>query len=57
VIRPIPGAPPRSPIPLKESASIVFVEKGQLQVINGAFVLVDAVGVRTVSLSEGSRRS
>lgn len=46
--RPIPGAPPPSPIPLKDRASIVFVEKGQLDVIDGAFVLVDAVGVRTV---------
>jgi CRISPR-associated protein Cas1 len=45
---PIPGAPPPSPIPLKERASIVFVEKGQLDVIDGAFALVDANGVRTV---------
>jgi CRISPR-associated protein Cas1 len=48
MMRPIPGAPPPSPIPLKERASIVFVEKGQLDVIDGAFVLVDANGVRTV---------
>ena len=45
--RPIPGAPPPRPIPLKDRASIVFVEKGQLDVIDGAFVLVDANGVRT----------
>lgn len=44
----LPGAPPPSPIPLKERASIVFVEKGQLDVLDGAFVLVDANGVRTV---------
>ena len=44
----LPGAPPPRPIPLKERASIVFVEKGQLDVIDGAFVLVDATGVRTV---------
>src|SRR5205814_1641217 len=37
-----------SPIPLKERGSIVFVEKGQLDVLDGAFVLVDANGVRTV---------
>jgi len=43
----MPGAPPPRPIPLKERASIVFVEKGQLDVIDGAFVLVDAAGVRT----------
>ena len=46
--RRLPGAPPPSPIPLKDRASIVFVEKGQLDVIDGAFVLVDAQGVRTV---------
>lgn len=44
----LPGAPPPSPIPLKDRASIIFVEKGQLDVIDGAFVLVDATGVRTV---------
>jgi CRISP-associated protein Cas1 len=48
VTRPIAGAPPPSPIPIKERASIVFVEKGQLDVREGAFVLVDATGVRTV---------
>jgi CRISPR-associated protein Cas1 len=44
----LPGAPPPKPIPLKERASIIFVEKGQLDVIDGAFVLIDATGVRTV---------
>ena len=48
MMRPIPGAPSPSPIPLKERASIVFVDKGQLDVIDGAFVLVDVNGVRTV---------
>lgn len=43
----LPGAPPPKPIPLKERASIVFVERGQLDVIDGAFVMVDASGVRT----------
>jgi len=46
--RGLPGAAPPRPIPLKERASIIFVEKGQLDVIDGAFVLVDATGVRTV---------
>lgn len=45
--RPIPGAPPPRPIPLKDRSTIVFVERGQLDVIDGAFVLVDASGVRT----------
>lgn len=44
----LPGAAPPRPIPLKDRASIVFVEKGQLDVIDGAFVLVDVSGVRTV---------
>ena len=45
--RNMPGAPPPRPIPLKDRASIVFVEKAQLDVIDGAFVLVDATGIRT----------
>lgn len=44
---PLPGATPPRPIPLKERASIVFVEKCQLDVLDGAFVAVDATGVRT----------
>lgn len=44
----LPGAAPPRPIPLKDRASIVFVEKGQLDVIDGAFVLVDGNGIRTV---------
>ena len=43
----MPGAPPPKPIPIKDRTSIVFVEKGQLDVIDGAFVLVDANGLRT----------
>ena len=34
----LPGAPPPSPIPLKERASIIFVEKGKLDALDGAFV-------------------
>lgn len=34
------------PIPIKERSSIIFVEKGNLDVIDGAFVLVDKNGVR-----------
>jgi CRISPR-associated protein Cas1 len=44
----MPGLPPPRPIPLKERASILFLEKGQLDVIDGAFVVVDVRGVRTV---------
>jgi CRISPR-associated protein Cas1 len=39
-------APPR-PIPLKDRASILFIEKGQLDVLDNAFVVVDRRGVRT----------
>ncbi len=46
--RDISGAVPPKPIPIKDRASIVFVEKGQLDVIDGAFVLVDSGGVRIV---------
>lgn len=42
------GLPPPRPVPIKERSSILFLEKGQLDVIDGAFVLVDAQGVRTV---------
>lgn len=42
----MPGLAPPRPIPIKERASILFLERGQLDVIDGAFVLVDANGVR-----------
>jgi len=45
--RPIPGLPPPRPIPLRERASILFVEKGRLDVLDGAFVMVDETGIRT----------
>lgn len=39
--------PPLKPIPIKERLSILFVEKGHLDVLDGAFVVVDKSGVRT----------
>lgn len=39
--------PPLKPIPLKQRVSILFVEKGQLDVLDGAFVVIDKTGVRT----------
>lgn len=42
-----PLLPKLSPITIKERISLVFIEKGQLDVINGAFVVVDSNGVRT----------
>ncbi len=38
--------PPR-PIPIKRRISFVFLEKGRIDVIDGAFVLVDKNGIRT----------
>lgn len=39
--------PPPGPIQLKERVSLVFLEYGNLDVLDGAFVLVDKNGVRT----------
>jgi CRISP-associated protein Cas1 len=43
----IPGLPPARPIPLKERAAMVFVERARLDVEDGAFVAVNADGTRT----------
>lgn len=45
--RALPGLPPPRPIPMRERASILFVEKTRLDVLDGAFVLVDEAGIRT----------
>jgi CRISP-associated protein Cas1 len=37
---------PLRPIPIKDRSSIIFLEYGQVDVIDGAFVLVDAKGTR-----------
>ncbi len=42
-----PILPPLKPIPMKDRVSVLFVERGQLDVLDGAFVLVDKNGVRT----------
>jgi len=42
-----PILPPLKPIPIKDRVSVLFVEKGHLDVLDGAFVLVDKTGVRT----------
>lgn len=39
--------PPPRPIPIKERLSVLYVEKGHLDVLDGAFVVVDVNGVRT----------
>lgn len=38
--------PPLKPIPIKERMSIIFVEKGEIDVVDGAFVVVDCQGER-----------
>lgn len=43
----MPGIAPPRPIPIRDRASILFVEKGRLDVLDGAFVVVDRNGVRT----------
>ena len=43
----ISGLRPPRPIPLKERAAMVFVERARLDVLDGAFVAVDAEGGRT----------
>lgn len=42
-----PILPPLKPIPIKDRVSIIFLEKGQLDVLDGAFVVIDKNGVRT----------
>lgn len=39
--------PPLKPITIKDRLSILFIEKGNLDVLDGAFVVVDKTGVRT----------
>jgi CRISPR-associated protein Cas1 len=39
--------PPPRPIPIKERLSILYIERGELDVLDGAFVVVDKTGVRT----------
>jgi CRISPR-associated protein Cas1 len=38
--------PPLKPIPIKERLSIIFIERGEIDVVDGAFVVVDAQGFR-----------
>ena len=45
--------PPLKPIAMKERVSMVFVEKGQIDVKDGAFVVIDETGIRT-HISVGS---
>jgi CRISPR-associated protein Cas1 len=42
-----PILPPLKPIPIKDRISVAYVEKGNIDVLDGAFVVVDKNGVRT----------
>jgi CRISPR-associated protein Cas1 len=42
-----PILPPLKPIPIKDRVSVIFLEKGNLDVLDGAFVVVDKKGVCT----------
>jgi len=39
--------PPLKPIPIKDRLSILYIERGHLDMLDGAFVVVDKTGVRT----------
>ncbi len=39
--------PPLKPIPIKERVSVIFIERGEIDMLDGAFVVVDATGIRT----------
>lgn len=39
--------PPLKPIAMKERVSLVFIEKGEIDVLDNAFVVVDKTGIRT----------
>jgi len=41
------GMPPPDPIMLKERSAMLFLQYGELDVIDGSFVLVDKTGIRT----------
>lgn len=38
---------PLQPIPMKDRVSMIFLQYGQIDVIDGAFVLMDKNGIRT----------
>jgi CRISPR-associated protein Cas1 len=39
--------PPLRPLPMKDRMSMLFIQYGQIDVIDGAFVVVDQTGIRT----------
>src|SRR5690554_6619113 len=39
--------PPLKPLPMKDRVSMIFVQYGQIDVLDGAFVVIDKTGIRT----------
>lgn len=39
--------PPLKPLPMKDRVSMVFIQYGQIDVVDGAFVVIDQNGIRT----------
>lgn len=39
--------PPLKPIPIKDRNSMIFLQYGQIDVLDGAFVMIDQTGIRT----------
>lgn len=39
--------PPLKPIPMKDRISMIFIQYGQIDVVDGAFVVIDQTGIRT----------
>ena len=39
--------PPLKPIAMKERISMIFIERGEIDVLDGSFVVIDKTGVRT----------
>lgn len=39
--------PPLKPLPMKDRVSMIFIQYGQIDVVDGAFVVIDQHGVRT----------
>jgi CRISPR-associated protein Cas1 len=42
-----PPPPPLKPLPMKDRVSMIFISYGQIDVLDGAFVVIDTNGVRT----------
>ena len=44
---PVPLLPSIKPLPMKDRISMIFIQYGQIDVLDGAFVVIDKTGVRT----------